>query len=168
MFLYRVIGNTLKKRFKTMKADDAKKIISVAIDREVEAYTFYRGIADKVKSPALKSLFAELAGEEKKHREFLQGMLSKDISKMKFDPSHDYKVADTLQAPALTSDLKPIEGIVIAIKKELEAMQMYTQLASLAQDTETQLLFSQLANMERGHKARLEDIYTNMAFPEAW
>ncbi|HOI14315.1 MAG TPA: ferritin, partial [Methanoculleus sp.] len=22
--------------------------------------------------------------------------------------------------------------------------------------------------MERGHKARLEDIYTNMAFPEAW
>jgi len=126
-----------------MKADDAKKIISTAIDREVEAYTFYRGVADKVKDPALKSLFAELAGEEKKHREFLQGMLTKDVSKMKFDASHDYK-------------------------KELEAMQMYTQLASLAKDTETQLLFSQLANMERGHKARLEDIYTNMAFPEVW
>jgi len=29
-----------------------------------------------------------------------------------------------------------------------------------------EVLFSQLANMERGHKARLEDIYTNMAFPE--
>jgi rubrerythrin len=151
-----------------MKADDAKKIIATAIDREVEAYTFYRGIADKVKSPALKSLFAELAGEEKKHREFLQGMLTKDIAKMKFDPSHDYKVADTLPSPALSVDMKPLEGIVVAIKKELEAMQMYTQLANLAKDTETQLLFSQLANMERGHKARLEDIYTNMAFPEAW
>ena len=57
-----------------MKADDAKKIISTAIDREVEAYTFYRGVADKVKDPALKSLFTELAGEEKKHREFLQGI----------------------------------------------------------------------------------------------
>ena len=45
---------------------------------------------------------------------------------------------------------------------------MYTQLASLSDDTEQQLLFSQLANMERTHKARLEDIYTNMAFPEAW
>ena len=151
-----------------MKADDAKKIISMAIDREVEAYTFYRGIADKVKSPALKSLFAELAGEEKKHREFLQGMLAKDISKMKFDPSHDYKVADILPSPALSIDMKPIEGIVVAIKKELEAMQMYTQLANLAKDNETQLLFSQLANMERGHKARLEDLYTNMAFPEVW
>jgi len=153
---------------KTMKSEDAKMIISTAIDREIEAYTFYRGVADKVKSPALKSLFSELAGEEKTHREFLQGMLSKDVSKMHFDASHDYKVADALPSPPLTADMKPIEGIVISIKKELEAMQMYTQLAALAKDTETQLLFSQLANMERGHKARLEDIYTNMAFPEAW
>jgi rubrerythrin len=87
---------------------------------------------------------------------------------MKFDASHDYKVADTLASPALTVDMKPIDGIVVAIKKELEAMQMYTQLANLAGDNETQLLFSQLANMERGHKARLEDLYTNMAFPEVW
>lgn len=85
---------------------------------------------------------------------------------MKFDPSHDYKVANVLASPTLNVKMKPLEGLVIAIKKELEAMQMYTQLAKLATDTETQFLFSQLANMERGHKARLEDICTNMAFPE--
>jgi rubrerythrin len=151
-----------------MKPEDAKKIITTAINKEVEAYTFYRGIADKVKDSALKSLFSELAGEEKKHREFLQGMLAKDIAKMHFDPSHDYKVADALPAPPLTVDMKPLDGIVISIRRELEAMQMYTQLANLSKDTETQLLFSQLANMERGHKARLEDLYTNMAFPEVW
>ncbi len=50
---------------KTMKAEDAKKIISTAIDREVESYTFYKGVADKVKDANLKKLFAELAGEEK-------------------------------------------------------------------------------------------------------
>ena len=151
-----------------MKADDAKKVIEDAITKEIEAYTFYRGVADKVKDKALKDLFAELAGEEKKHREFLQGMLTKDIAKMKFDASHDYKVGDNLPTPDLNVGMKPLEGLVVAIKKELQAMQMYTQLAKLAKDTETQLLFSQLANMERGHKARLEDIYTNMAFPEAW
>lgn len=151
-----------------MKGEDAKKIISTAIDREVEAYTFYRSVADKVKDKALKSLFDELAGEEKKHREFLQGFLAKDISKIKFSAGHDYKVGDALPSPKLTIDLKPLDGLVIAIKKELEAMQMYTQLAAAAQDNETQMLFTQLANMERGHKARLEDIYTNMAFPEAW
>ncbi len=151
-----------------MKADDVKKIISLAIDREVEAYTFYKTVADKVKDKALKDLFAELAGEEKKHREFLQGFLSKDISKIKFSAGHDYKVGDALPSPKLTMDLKPLDGLVLAIKKELEAMQMYTQLAAAAQDSEVQMLFTQLANMERGHKARLEDIYTNMAFPEAW
>lgn len=151
-----------------MKADDAKKIIATAIDREVEAYTFYRSVADKAKDKALKSLFDELAGEEKKHREFLQGFLAKDVGKIKFAAGHDYKVGDELPSPKLSVDLKPLEGIVIAIKKELEAMQMYTQFANAAADVETQLLFTQLANMERSHKARLEDIYTNMAFPEVW
>ena len=151
-----------------MKADDAKKIISLAIDREVEAYTFYKSVADRVKNKVLKDLFAELAGEEKKHREFLQGFLAKDVSKIKFTAGHDYKVGDSLPTPPLTADLKPLDGLVIAIRKELEAMQMYTQFANAAADTETQMLFTQLANMEQGHKARLEDIYTNMAFPEAW
>ena len=151
-----------------MKTSDAKKIISLAIDREVEAYTFYRTVSEKVKDKALKSLFAELAGEEKQHREFLQGLLAKQVTTMHFDAKSDYKVGDALPTPNLTADLKPLEGIVIAIKKELEAMQMYTQLAKLSTDTEQQLLFSQLATMERGHKARLEDIYTNMAFPEVW
>ncbi|MFA5268600.1 MAG: ferritin family protein [Methanoregula sp.] len=151
-----------------MKTEEVKKVISTAIDREVEAYTFYRSIADKVKDKSLKALFDELAGEEKKHREFLQGFLTKDASKMKFAAGHDYKVGDALPSPMLSADLKPLDGLVLAIKKELEAMQMYTQLAKAAADTETQLLFSQLANMERSHKARLEDLYTEMAFPETW
>jgi len=151
-----------------MKAEDAKKILSIAIDREVEAYSFYRSVSDKVKDPALKKLFDELAGEEKKHREFLQAFLTKDAGKMHFDAKKDYKVGDALPAPKLTADLKPLDGLVIAIKKELEAMQMYTQLANSSTNVEQQLLFSQLANMEKGHKARLEDLYTEMAFPEAW
>ncbi|MGZ4865469.1 MAG: ferritin family protein [Halobacteriota archaeon] len=57
---------------------------------------------------------------------------------------------------------------MIAIKKELQAMQMYTQLATLSVDAEQELLFSQLASMERGHKARLEDLYVEMSFPEVW
>jgi rubrerythrin len=151
-----------------MKAVDAKKIISQAIDREVEAYSFYRSVSDKVKDPAMKDLFNELAGEEKKHREFLQAFLAKDVAKLHFEAHADYKVGDNLPTPPLSMDLKPLEGLVIAIKKELEAMQTYTQLAKLSTDMEQQLLFSQLANMERSHKNRLEDIYTNMAFPEAW
>ena len=47
-------------------------------------------------------------------------------------------------------------------------MQMYTQLANTSTDAEQKNIFIELASMERGHKSRLEDIYTNMAFPEVW
>ena len=93
-----------------MKADDAKKIISTAIDREVEAYTFYRSVADKVKDKVLKALFAELAGEEKKHREFLQGFLTKDVQQDEVCCRHDYKVGDALPSPALTTGLETARG----------------------------------------------------------
>jgi rubrerythrin len=58
--------------------------------------------------------------------------------------------------------------MVITIKKELEAMQMYTQLANTSTDTTQENIFTELASMELGHKSRLEDIYTNMPFPEVW
>jgi len=65
-------------------------------------------------------------------------------------------------------DLKPLEGLQVAIKREEEAMQMYEQFAAASTDADQKKTFEELAKMERGHKARLEDIYTNSAFSEAW
>ena len=151
-----------------MNAEEYRKIISKAIDNEVEAYTFYKSTADKVKDPGLKSLFKELAGEEQTHREVLQQFLSKDVKMLHFDPAHDYKVIDDTGTPKLSPEMKPVEGLVLAIKKELAAMQMYTQFARASANPEQRMVFEQQANMERGHKARLEDIYVNMAFAESW
>jgi rubrerythrin len=151
-----------------MKPENFKQIISFAIEGEIEAYTYYRTVAEKVNDPALKKIFSELAGEEATHRAFLQGIMTKGPESLLVDESHDYKIADTLESPPLSLNLKPIEGITLAIRKELDAMQMYTQLALVARDAEEKKMFQELAKMEKGHKARLEDIYTNMAFPEVW
>jgi rubrerythrin len=94
--------------------------------------------------------------------------MAKPPKSLKFDSTRDYKIVDTVKTPDLSPNLKPLDGLVIAIKKELEAMQMYTQLAGRSTDADQKKMFMELAAMERGHKARLEDIYTNMAFPEAW
>jgi rubrerythrin len=151
-----------------MDTEEYRSIISNAIEREIESYTFYRTVREKVTDENLKDLFNELAGEESKHRKTLEGLLLKEPAKLGFNTKRDYKVADALATPPLSADLKPLDGLVIAIRKELDAMQMYTQLAGLSVDPEQIELFESLASMERGHKARLEDIYTNMAFPEAW
>ncbi len=151
-----------------MTPEEARKIIMGAIDDEVEAYTYYKNVEEKVKDLALKKLFEELAGEETQHREMLETFLTKDPAAFKWKASKDYKVADTLETPKRTEDLTPKDGIVIAIKKEQLAMDMYNELATLSTDAEQERLFTQLANMEESHKARLEDLYTQVAFPEVW
>jgi rubrerythrin len=151
-----------------MKTEEYQKIIANAIEREVEAYAFYRTVSEKVKDSALKAIFTELAGEETKHRTYLQAILTKGKGAMHFSESVNYRVTDSSVSPALTPDMKPLDGLVLAIKKELDAMQMYSQLANANTDPEQKMIFQQLAAMEKGHKARLEDIYTNMAFPEVW
>ena len=151
-----------------MNQEEYGKIISSAISNEIEAYEFYHAVAGTAKDGKLKDLFDGLAEDERKHRLTLEGFLKKGAETFHFSESHDYKVTDSLPAPVLTVELKPLDGLVIAIRKELEAMQMYTQLANASADQEQKNIFLELASMERGHKSRLEDIYTNMAFPEAW
>lgn len=151
-----------------MKAEDFRQIISQAIDGEIEAFTYYRTVSEKVEDKALKNIFSELAGDELQHRKFLQEIITKGPGSLHVEEAHDYKIADTLESPPLSMSLKPIDGITLAIRKELDAMQMYTQLAQVAGDPDKKKTFLELAKMEKGHKARLEDIYTTMAFPEAW
>ncbi|NMB77530.1 MAG: ferritin family protein [Methanomicrobiales archaeon] len=151
-----------------MNAEDAKKIIAAAIESEQEARSFYQSVAEKVKDPVLKTLFENLAREEKSHREFLQEFLSRDVSTMHFDRSHEFRTSPDIPAPPLSPGMRPVEGLVIAIKKELEAVQLYSQLAELSRDPEQKNLFLRLADMEKTHKTRLEEVYTEMAFPASW
>ena len=151
-----------------MKPEEYRKTIQNAIAKEVESYVFYRSIEEKVKDKALKSTFRELAGEETKHREFLEGLLVKPMKELRFDETKDYKVSKTIERPDVTIDMKPIDGLKLAIKKEEDAMQLYQGLSAASKDADVKKMFDSLAKMETSHKVRLEDIYTNQAFPEAW
>jgi rubrerythrin len=150
-----------------MQVEEYKKIISVAVGNEIEAYEFYAGVSEKVKNSNLKAIFKELADEEKKHKNSLEGFLS-DLRPMRFDEKKDYKISETVEKPRLSLDMKPSDAIALAMKNEEEAMNIYTDLANCSSDQEQKKVFQALAKMEQGHKARLEDMFTNMAFPEVW
>jgi rubrerythrin len=151
-----------------MKSEEFKQILLKAIDREVDSYALYTALADKVKDSALKTTFRELAQEETYHRKTLQEYLSGSKKELKFDEVKDYKLSNLIESPSPSSDMKPLDGLKLAIKKEEEAMEMYEKLADASADPDQKKIFVELAKMERGHKARLEDIYTNSAFVEAW
>jgi len=146
-----------------------KEILKMAVANEVEAYEFYRDAAAKMKDPAMKKTFEELADEESGHKVLLEGYLSNEMKDMKFNEEKDYKVAETVEAPqTLSTDMAFKDAIALAMKKEQEAMEMYQNFADASEGAKQKETFLELAKMEKGHKVRLEDIYTNVAFIEVW
>lgn len=150
-----------------MKADEYKKVIAMAVENEIEAYDFYTAAGEKVQDANLKSIFKDLAEEEKQHRNFLQGLLSQ-AKPMRFAEAEDYKIAEAVDKPKLSIGMKPADAIALAMKNEEEAMNMYAELARCSSDKEQREMFESLSRMEKGHKVKLEGMYTNMAFPEVW
>lgn len=150
-----------------MKAEQYKEIITMAVGNEIEAYEFYKAAADKVKDSNMKSIFQDLANEELRHKDFLQGLVT-GAKPMLFDESKDYKIAETIDKPKLSITMAPADAIGLAVKNEEDAMLMYADLAKVSADKEQKEMFESLSRMEQGHKVRLEGMYTDMAFPEEW
>jgi rubrerythrin len=148
--------------------DNYINILSMAIENEVEAYEFYLGVSQKVEDANLKSIFKELAEQELGHKDLLSSYLNNNARPLSFIQIPDYKVSETVAKPKLSMQMKPADAIALAMKNEEEAMNMYKDLADSSSDKEQKNLFMNLSNMEKSHKAQLEDLYTNMAFPEVW
>ncbi len=150
-----------------MQLEDYRAIISMAIGNEIAAYEFYSAVSEKTADANIKGVFRQLAQEELGHRRFLEGFLS-NVRPMKFDVSRDYKVSESVEKPKLSMALKPADAMALAMKEEEEAMLMYEALADASTEPEQKAMFHSLANMEKSHKIKLEDIYTNIAFVEVW
>lgn len=151
-----------------MTIEEYKKIISDAIINEEESYSFYTDVANKTKDKNVSSIFEGLAKDELSHKTLLEGYLSDSAKSFKFDTTADYKVAESVERPKLSIGMKPADAIALAMKKEEDAMNMYTEFANLSTDKEQKDVFLNLAKMEQGHKTKLEDIYVSMAYTEVW
>lgn len=151
-----------------MTLEEYNKIVSYAIGNEDEAYLFYKNVSEKTSDKNLAYIFENLAKEEAQHKTLLKGFLSGAVKSLKFNTAADYKVAETVEKPKLSMDMKPADAIALAMKNEEEAMNLYTDFANLSTDEEQKSAFLNLAKMEQGHKAKLEEMYINTAFTEVW
>ncbi|MFA5537472.1 MAG: ferritin family protein [Bacillota bacterium] len=147
-----------------------QEIIKQAIEAEQESYDFYKAVSDNTRNSYLKELFADLAKEELEHKEILENYLKEDVvAKLSFaEVKDDYQIAETVDKPKLSLDMRPADAIALAMKEEQKAMETYYRLAKASLDPEQKEVFNQLAEMEKGHKVKLEAVYTNMAYVEVW
>ena len=145
-----------------------KQTLLSAVKNEIEAYEFYKNAAEKTQNKSLKSIFNELAREEMGHKDLLETYAFDELKTIKFGDVKDYKISESVELPKLTTEMKFTDGIVLAMKKEEEAMKMYKNFANACVDASQKEIFLQLAKMEQGHKAKLENIYNDTAFGESW
>jgi rubrerythrin len=145
-----------------------QQILKDAIQGEIEAQKFYLAVAEKTRNSFLKELFLSFSEEEKKHRQILENFRDKPSETINFSKVPDFHVAETIEPPELTLEMRPQDAIALAMKKEQAAMEHYTQLADACIDPDQKKIFLELAAMEREHKNKMEAAFVDIGYPEVW
>jgi rubrerythrin len=145
-----------------------QQILKDAIQGEIEAQKFYLSVAEKTQNSFLKELFLSFSEEEKKHRQILENFRDKPSETINFTKVPDFHVAETIETPELTMEMRPQDAIALAMKKEQAAMKHYTQLADACTDPDQKNIFLELAAMEREHKNKMEAAFVDIGYPEVW
>jgi rubrerythrin len=144
------------------------ELIDIAIQREIEAHDFYRGLFDKVRDAAAKDALDTLAKEEQRHRAFLEeykaGKLGADA--LRLTQVIDYKIAEHLEKPDPAKDLESKDVYLVAAHREQSSWAFYTELAAVHSDGPAREMLLRMANEEKRHKEKVEYLYSNTAFPQ--
>ena len=143
-------------------------IIEIAIKREEDAYDFYMDIHSKVADADIKNTLEFIAGEEKKHKEFLVNYRDGGFgaTALRMSDVVDYKIAEYLEEPEVDENSKPEDVYLVASHRELRSHHFYTELANLHADGDLQEMLLKMANEELKHKEKMEYLYANTAFPQ--
>ena len=151
-----------------MDNDELLRLLDVAILREVAAYAFYSGVAGKVANARVREMFSELAGQEKDHEELLTRFRHDPTMRMNFRAPANYRIAEETATAELSPDMKPAEAVAVAMQRELQAMHFYLDLAEMTAEPQLKEICVSLSNMEANHKRRLENLFVEIGYPEAW
>lgn len=145
-----------------------EEIIDLAIQREEEAYNFYINICNTIKDSVAKYAVELIAGEEKKHKEFLVGYRKGNYGADSLRMSNviDYKIAEYLEEPVITKDTTAQDVYLIASHREARSYEFYKKLAGFHFRSETEDMLLKMANEELKHKEKMEYLYSNTAFPQ--
>lgn len=143
-------------------------LLDVAIKNEEDAYNFYMDLHDKVADKEVKDTLKFLAGEEKKHKEFLvkykQGGFGAEA--LKLDTVVDYKIAEHAEKPDLKKNMQSKDVYLVAADKELNSYNFYKSLADIEPAGQVKDMLLKMANEEMKHKEKVEYLYSNTAFAQ--
>ncbi len=145
-----------------------KSVLDIAIKKEIEAQELYLDLSKRVVEQSAINMFLELSKVEKKHENMLRDYASGKLRKgaLKGDQVIDYKIAEKLEQPPIEPDMSLADVLLLAANREKASNEFYIGLAALHPPGEIKELLEELASQELEHKHRVEDLYTQVAFPQ--
>jgi rubrerythrin len=145
---------------------NVEEILDFAIRAEQEAVNFYTDLAARSKNEQIKKVFLEFAGEEMKHKSRLLGIKDEKNLVLSGETVRDMKIADYLVDIAPKPDMPYADALILAMKKEKKAFQLYSFLSEEIKDPFMKGLFLTLALEESRHKLRFEIEYDEYILKE--
>ena len=147
-----------------------EQILKKAIQFEEQAYDFYASAIEMVKKPHIREALEDLAGEEVKHKERLEGLLEGNtellIAVEKRDEVQDLKLAEYLVVEPLGENATFQDVLVVAMHREKSSHEFYSTMATLSEKETVQELFAFLAQEELVHKNKVESLYDEVVYQE--
>lgn len=143
-----------------MTAPTVETAIRMAIGKEEQARAFYATWADRVRDPGAAALLRDLATEEMTHKQRLErGLPLARAGASAPEPPGEHDPAETLVERDLTSEANTQDVLIVALKREQRAQELYASLAKWVADADLQRLMTALSAEEADHRRRIQDVY---------
>ena len=151
--------------------DAALAALEMAIQTEIDGYSFYTKFAAETEDPDAQVMFERLAQDEVMHLELLQNTKAMLEDSGQWTEYGGLDTGDTQGAPifsrervkqnvvAYTSDLSALR---MAFLIEKDAVDFYSRAAEQTDDPNGRRMFLDLVKMEQGHLDLLEGEYNFM------
>ena len=143
----------------SMDAMQFAEVIRFAIEKEQEAADAYTPASATVDSPNVRNMLLELAAEERSHKEKPEQIDRGKVAASAIEAVPHLKVADYAVSGEVSSEMDYQDVLLVAIRREEKAHNLYSLLASSPSEPELKRLFGCLAQEEAKHKLTLEKEY---------
>ncbi|MDP8202402.1 MAG: ferritin family protein [Candidatus Tenebribacter burtonii] len=142
-----------------MTKEKFNEVIDFAINGEEEAVKFYQELQQRTKFKARKEMLKDLENMEMGHIVILENIRSKGMKDVTVKKVINLNISEYVVDIIPYDDMTYQDILIIAMKKEEQAVNLYTDLAGNFPGTELETLFLKLAAEEIGHKLQFETLY---------
>jgi rubrerythrin len=145
-----------------------KEILDLAILKEVEAQDVYADLCRKTESQPAREAFQTLILQEKQHQLVLEKYRSGSLKQGTLNMEHpcDFHIAEHFAEPRPAAGMGLKEAFLFAADREKDSHAFYLKLAHFHVPGEARTLLEKLASQELEHKAVVESLFTEVAFPQ--